>query len=89
MVRGLARPRRSFATNRSFPPLAQPLNSAVHDPPSSAVTQKGKAAMTIRSSLQRAMIAIAGALAVSTVTVGAAIAPAHAVATSMQAAANA
>ncbi len=45
--------------------------------------------MSIRSSFHRALIAIAGALAVSTVTVGAAVAPAHAVATSAQATINA
>jgi hypothetical protein len=45
--------------------------------------------MSIRSSFHRALIAIAGALAVSTVTVGAAIAPAHAVASSAQVSVNA
>jgi hypothetical protein len=45
--------------------------------------------MSIRSSLHRALVAIVGALAVSTVTVGAAVAPAHALATSSQVAAHA
>lgn len=45
--------------------------------------------MSIRYSLNRALIAVAGALAVSTLTVGAAVAPAHALATSSQVATHA
>jgi hypothetical protein len=52
------------------------------------VTKKGSLQMSVNS-IKRTMIAISAALAVSTVTVGAAVAPAHAVAAPAQVAISA
>jgi hypothetical protein len=61
----------------------------MHDPPTKRVTKKkGSLQMSINS-IRRTMLAISAALAVSTVTVGAAVAPAYAVATPAAVAINA
>ena len=41
--------------------------------------KKGRLQMSVRSQLSRTLVAIAGALALSTVTIGAAVGPAHAI----------
>jgi hypothetical protein len=48
------------------------------DPQNKPAGKKGSIQMSVRSQLSRTLVAIAGALAVSTLTIGAAVGPAQA-----------
>ena len=60
-----------------------------YQPATTTAGEKGKLKMQSRSKLNRTLVAIAGALAMSTVAVGAAVGPAQAVASPMKVTVNA
>jgi hypothetical protein len=66
---------------RSFPGLARSLIRKAHRLASKKAGQKGRIPMSSQSSFTRTLVAIAGALLMSTVAIGAAVGPAQANAT--------
>jgi hypothetical protein len=68
-----------------FAGLARSLIRKVHRPVTHRADKKGVFEMSSQSSLTRTLVAIAAALAMSTVAVGAAVGPAQAVASPFQA----
>jgi hypothetical protein len=74
---------------RSFLGLAHSLISLVHRPASQAAGRKGRFQMSSQSQFTRTLIAIAAALVMSTVAVGAAVGPAQALANPAQVSVNA
>jgi hypothetical protein len=70
---------------RGFQGLARSLIRKVHRPASKRADQKGSFNMSSQSPFTRTLVAIAAALAMSTVAVGAAVGPAQAVASPFQA----
>jgi hypothetical protein len=63
---------------RSFPGLARHLNSVGHRQAGNGSREKGSLEMSSQSPLTRTLVAIAAALAMSTVAIGAAVGPAQA-----------
>jgi hypothetical protein len=59
------------------------------DPQNKPAGEKGRVQMSVRSQLYRTLVAIVGALAVSTLTVGAAVGPAQANANPVEVSLNA
>jgi len=74
---------------RSFSGLARPLNSLVHRPASKTAGEKRRVQMSSQSPFTRTLVAIAAALFMSTVAVGAAVGPASAIANPSEVNANA
>jgi hypothetical protein len=74
---------------RSFPGLARSLISHVHRPASKQAGEKRRVQMSSQSPFTRTLVAIAAALTMSTIAVGAAVGPASANANPVEVSVNA
>jgi hypothetical protein len=68
---------RLLSVFRSFPGMAHPLNRMVHEPETTTGRKKERT-MSSQSPISRTLLAVAAALAMSTIAVGAAVGPAQA-----------
>jgi hypothetical protein len=72
-----------------FPGLARDLKRSGHDPPIIMRASKGRTTMSRNANFKHSFLAIVGALLVSSITVGAAVGPAQAIAAPVGSALNA
>jgi hypothetical protein len=84
-----ANPALSYLIFGSFAGLARSLIRHVHRPASKPAGEKRRVQMSSQSPFTRTLVAIAAALAMSTIAVGAAVGPAQANATPMKVSLNA
>jgi hypothetical protein len=78
LVGEISQPPRFRSIFRSFWGLARRLNSVWHRQAGNGSREKGSLEMSSQSPLTRTLVAIAAALAMSTVAIGAAVGPAQA-----------
>jgi hypothetical protein len=78
LVGEISQSARACTVFRSFPGLARCLNSSWHRQADNRKPEKGSLEMSSQSQLSRTLVAIAAALAMSTVAIGAAVGPAQA-----------